>query len=98
MVSQGHFTKIGEYERICGELGLDDSEVAYIGDDIPDLTVLRRVGFSAAPANARPEVKTEVDWVTASGGGCGAVRELMDRILKTQQKWELAVNRMLGNS
>jgi 3-deoxy-D-manno-octulosonate 8-phosphate phosphatase (KDO 8-P phosphatase) len=98
VVSQGHFTKIDEYERICSEFGLDDVEVAYIGDDIPDLPVLRRVGFSAAPANARSEIKAEVDWVTTSSGGCGAVRELMDRILKTQQKWEPAVRRMLGNS
>ncbi|MCK5739453.1 HAD hydrolase family protein [bacterium] len=97
VVSQGHFTKIGEYERICRELGLADTEVAYMGDDILDLDVLRRVGFSVAPANARPEVKAEVDWVTASSGGCGAVREWIDRILKTQQKWELVVKRMLGH-
>ena len=96
VVSQGHFTKIGEYERICRELGLSDAEVAYIGDDIPDLPVLRRVGFSVAPANARPEIKAEVDWVTAGSGGEGAVRELTDHILKIQQKWELALDRMLG--
>jgi 3-deoxy-D-manno-octulosonate 8-phosphate phosphatase (KDO 8-P phosphatase) len=63
-----------------GHLGLADDEVAYMGDDLNDLPLLRRVGLSAAPADARPEVREAVHFVSRAGGGRGAVRELCDLI------------------
>lgn len=94
VVSQGHFNKLGEYERIKNEMNLDDSEIAYIGDDILDLCILERVGFAAAPQNARPEVKSQVAYVTRANGGNGAVRELIDMILKEKGLWDQAVSLM----
>ncbi len=96
VVSQGHFNKLTEYEQIKQSLAVSDLEVAYIGDDILDLDVLRRVGFSIAVANARPEVKSEVDYITATSGGKGAVREVVDLILKTQNRWHTVVDQMLS--
>jgi len=96
IVSQGHFNKLTEYEQIKQSLAVSDLEVAYIGDDILDLDVLRRVGFSIAVANARPEVKSEVDYITAASGGKGAVREVVDLILKTQNRWHAIVDQMLS--
>jgi 3-deoxy-D-manno-octulosonate 8-phosphate phosphatase (KDO 8-P phosphatase) len=69
--------KLAGYAQLA-HLGLADDEVAYMGDDINDLPLLRRVGLSAAPADARPEVLAEVHFVARSPGGRGAVRELCD--------------------
>ncbi len=62
-------------------LGIADEEVAYMGDDVNDLPLLRRVGLSACPADARPEVREAVHLVARSPGGRGAVRELCDLVL-----------------
>ncbi len=83
---QGSIDKITPFEEIKNIYSLDASEVAYVGDDILDLPLLRKVGFSAAPANAVREVKTKVDYVSKAGGGQGAVREIIDLILKAQKK------------
>ncbi|HHJ53226.1 MAG TPA: 3-deoxy-D-manno-octulosonate 8-phosphate phosphatase, partial [Caldithrix abyssi] len=80
-------SKLPEYEKIKKELNLSDDEIAYIGDDILDLPVLKRVGFSVAVANARDEVKAACDYVTLNSGGKGAVREVIDKILKRQDKF-----------
>lgn len=68
-------------------------EVAYIGDDIPDLPVMSRVGLSMAPANARPEVQAAAHWVTRSPGGNGAFREVAEFILKAQGLWKPILER-----
>lgn len=96
VISQGHFHKLTAYQQLKTELAFEDAEVAYIGDDILDLGILRVVGFSVAVANARPEVKAEVAYITQQAGGHGAVREVIDLILKTQDLWDLAVARMLN--
>ncbi len=87
VISQGNFSKLPEYEKIKNELNLSDDEIAYIGDDILDLPILKRVGFSVAVANARDEVKAACDYVTLNSGGKGAVREVIDKILKRQDKF-----------
>ena len=69
------------YQQIKTRLGLADSEVAYIGDDEPDLPVLRQVGFSAAPADALEVVKRSVHYVCKRTGGKGAIREVIEKIL-----------------
>jgi 3-deoxy-D-manno-octulosonate 8-phosphate phosphatase (KDO 8-P phosphatase) len=66
---------------VLRELGLQWSQSAAIGDDWPDLPVLARCGFSAAPANAHPEVLARADFVTQRSGGQGAVREVCDLLL-----------------
>jgi len=81
-VYQNQEDKIVAYRDITTRLGLADDEVAYVGDDEPDLPVLRIIGFSAAPADAVPAVVNEVTYVCRSRGGHGAVREVVDLILQ----------------
>jgi 3-deoxy-D-manno-octulosonate 8-phosphate phosphatase (KDO 8-P phosphatase) len=91
VVQQGVLNKVAGYERIVSDLGLADAEVAYMGDDIVDLAVLDRVGLSAAPADAVAEVRARVDWISTATGGHGAVRELIELVLRAQQRWESIV-------
>jgi 3-deoxy-D-manno-octulosonate 8-phosphate phosphatase (KDO 8-P phosphatase) len=87
-VYQGHIEKIPILQEILGKAGLTKEEVAYIGDDLTDIVVMRRVGFAIATANARPEVKPCAQYVTEAAGGQGAVREVCELILKAQGHWE----------
>ena len=82
-VFQGVSDKLEVYERIKEEFGLRDSEIAAMGDDIPDIPILKRAGFSGAPADAVPEVKKVAKFVTTLPGGKGAVREFIDYLLKS---------------
>jgi 3-deoxy-D-manno-octulosonate 8-phosphate phosphatase (KDO 8-P phosphatase) len=86
-VYQGHTEKIPILEEILADSGFDGSEVAYIGDDFTDVVIMRRVGFAVATANARPEVKAAAHYVTQRAGGDGAVREVVELILKAQGLW-----------
>jgi 3-deoxy-D-manno-octulosonate 8-phosphate phosphatase (KDO 8-P phosphatase) len=86
-IYQKQATKLGPYEEILRATGADDSEVAYVGDDLPDIPVLQRVGLAVAVANAVPEVKRSAHYVTARSGGEGAVREVIELIVKAQGKW-----------
>ena len=86
-VYQGHIEKIPILEEILAAAKIDRSEVAYIGDDLTDLVILRRVGFAIATANARAEVKAAAHYVTQARGGEGAVREVVELILKAQNRW-----------
>lgn len=80
-VFQGITTKLTAYEALLQQFKLSDQAVAYMGDDLPDLPVLTRVGFSIAPANAVLPVRQKVDWVTNREGGNAAVREACEFIL-----------------
>ena len=79
------------YETLLAELGLEDHDVAFMGDDLLDLPVLGRVGLAAAPADAVPEVKATAHWVSHARGGDGAVRELTELVLKSQDRWDALV-------
>ncbi|MCK4437153.1 HAD hydrolase family protein [bacterium] len=83
--------KGGAYEKILDKYHLRDEEVAYIGDDLHDLPILKRVGLSMSVANGRKEAKEIANYVTKLGGGQGAVREAVEIILKAQGKWEEAI-------
>jgi 3-deoxy-D-manno-octulosonate 8-phosphate phosphatase (KDO 8-P phosphatase) len=83
-VYQGHIEKIPIIEEILADCSIDPRHVAYIGDDLTDIVVMRRVGFSIATANARPEVKRIAHYVTEAPGGSGAVREVCEYILKAK--------------
>ena len=87
-IYQGHIEKIPVLEEILKDAGLDKDEVAYIGDDLTDVVVMRRVGFGIATGNARPEVKQVADYVTTAPGGSGAVREVAELLLKAQGHWQ----------
>ncbi|MEX1139645.1 MAG: HAD family hydrolase [Bacteroidota bacterium] len=84
-VYQNMENKAETYSAIKARLNLSDREIAYIGDDEPDLPVLEQVGFSAAPANAVPAVRSAVDYICKRAGGAGAVREVIDLILATRK-------------
>jgi 3-deoxy-D-manno-octulosonate 8-phosphate phosphatase (KDO 8-P phosphatase) len=86
-VYQGHIEKIPIFEKILAEANVQPEEVAYMGDDLTDLVVMRRVGFAVAVANARPEVKRGAHYVTEASGGNGAVREVIEIILEAQGFW-----------
>jgi len=87
-VYQGHTEKIPILEEILADAKVATEEVAYIGDDFTDVVIMRRVGLSFATANARPEVKPIADYVTQAPGGSGAVREVVEVLLKAQGKWD----------
>ncbi|HIE65164.1 MAG: HAD hydrolase family protein [Nitrospira sp.] len=83
-VYQGVRDKVKAYQQIAKKYQLEKESVAFIGDDLIDLPLLRQVGLSVAVANAVDEVKKRVDWVTQRRGGEGAVREVVDFILSAQ--------------
>lgn len=83
--------KLPAYEDILKKAGVAESAVAYIGDDLPDIPVMRRVGLAAAVADAVPEVKRAAHFVTKSRGGEGAVREVVELILKAKGLWRKLV-------
>src|SRR5580704_5048022 len=86
-VYQGHIEKIPILEEILADAKIEPAEVAYVGDDFTDITIMHRVGFAVAVANARAEVKHEAHYVTQAVGGEGAVREVVELILKAQNTW-----------
>lgn len=94
-VYQEVHNKLEAYEKILKKHDLRDEEVCYIGDDLIDLPVLRRVGFSVAVVNSPEEVVKGVDYVTRTPGGGGAVREVVEKVLKFQGKWEEILKRYL---
>jgi 3-deoxy-D-manno-octulosonate 8-phosphate phosphatase (KDO 8-P phosphatase) len=87
-VYQGHIEKIPILEEILRDSGCAASETAYIGDDLTDVVVMRRVGLAIATANARVEVKAQAHFITTQPGGSGAVREAIEMILKAQGLWD----------
>jgi len=85
---QGHIEKIPILEEIMKDAGLRAEEIAYIGDDLTDVVLFRRVGLAVAVANSRTEVKQSAHYITAAKGGCGALREVAEILLKTQGYWD----------
>ena len=90
---QGALSKLEPYLEILDQHGLTDEQVAYVGDDVVDLPILRRVGFSATVADAVAEVVPLVDYVASQGGGRGAVREICDLLIKASGRWEELTSR-----
>ena len=86
-VYQKVFNKKDVFEKILKKHQLSPDEAAFIGDDIVDIPVLKRVGFSVAVADADAIVKKSVDYVAKNNGGHGAVREVCEMILQAQGKW-----------
>lgn len=80
--------KLVAYEHLIEKMGISDKEVAYVGDDIVDIPIFKRVALSVAVADATEETKAEAMIVTENRGGRGAVREICDLILKSNGKWK----------
>lgn len=94
-VYQGTMSKTEALAELVAKYSLTVDQVAYIGDDLNDLPVMIRVGLPCAVANASPEVKQHAQLVTNHTGGNGAVREVIEYILKAQGKWENIINTYL---
>jgi 3-deoxy-D-manno-octulosonate 8-phosphate phosphatase (KDO 8-P phosphatase) len=81
-------------EKIAAQTGVVPEHMAYIGDDLPDLSLMRRVGLSIAVADAHEIVLKKADWTTSAAGGCGAVREVCEALLQAQEKWEKLIDQL----
>lgn len=86
-VRQGAETKLDSFEELLTEAGIEDSEVAYIGDDLNDIPLLMRAELAVAVANAAEETRSVAHLITRAAGGFGAVREVIEIILKSQGRW-----------
>lgn len=95
-VVQTRAEKRQAYQRILSEVNLIDDQVAYMGDDLLDLPILGRVGLAAAPADAADEVLARVHWASRHPGGRGAVRELIELVLRAQDRWDAVLTQQLG--
>lgn len=87
IVHQGVANKLDTYVTVRDAHGLADDEVAYMGDDLVDLPILERVGLSAAPSDAVPDVTAVVDFVSTLAGGRGAARDLIEHVMRVQSRW-----------
>ena len=85
--------KMPAYEEIVQKAGVSDSAVAYVGDDLPDIPVMRRVGLAVAVGNAVPEVKKTAHYTTKALAGHGAIREAVELILKSKGIWEALIDK-----
>lgn len=94
---KGQVDKRDAFDQLKSTLGLADEEFAYIGDDLPDLPIIKQVGLGVAVANAVTAVKEFAVWVTNQSGGNGAVRELSDLILNAQEKQDIALTRYFAS-
>lgn len=86
-VVQGTHLKAPAVEKILKKAGVPPEAAAFVGDDLPDVPAMRRVGLAIAVADASPETRAAADWVTRAPGGRGALREIVEVILKAQGRW-----------
>ncbi len=90
IIKQGIGEKLSVVKQIAEENELSMDAIAYIGDDLPDLPVIQAVGLGVAVADAAEEVRQGANWITTTPGGRGAVRELVEALLKTSGRWSSA--------
>jgi 3-deoxy-D-manno-octulosonate 8-phosphate phosphatase (KDO 8-P phosphatase) len=95
-VFQGVVQKLEPYRRFLTEAGLRHEEVCVVGDDLPDLPLLHNCGLAVAVADACAEVRADAHYVTQAPGGRGAVREVIELILRCQGQWQDVVERYRG--
>ena len=87
--------KFVAFEEILANTKISPDRICYVGDDVQDLPILAHVGFPVATSNARPEVLFRVAYVTRATGGNGALREVVELILRAQNKWDSAIAEFL---
>lgn len=95
---QGSADKVSALNELLKKYRLTIDHIAYVGDDLNDLPVLSRVGFACAVANAVPEAKAKAHYIANREGGRGAVREIIEYILKAQDKWDWVVAQYEGTT
>jgi 3-deoxy-D-manno-octulosonate 8-phosphate phosphatase (KDO 8-P phosphatase) len=98
IVAQGGSDKRAGYSEILAANGFTDEAVAYMGDDLVDLPILGRVGLATAPADAVDEVRARAHWVSRFPAGRGAVRDLVELLLKAQGRWDRLVETYLHDA
>jgi 3-deoxy-D-manno-octulosonate 8-phosphate phosphatase (KDO 8-P phosphatase) len=96
LVRQGIENKCLTVHSICEETGLTPAEVCYVGDDLPDLAAVEQVGLGVAVADAAEEVRQAADYTTSVGGGRGALREVVELLLKNTDRWEAVIRKYSG--
>ena len=94
-VRQGDPDKIKAFAEVLRLAGVEENEVAYVGDDLPDIPLMQRSEFAVAVANAVAETRSVAHYVTRANGGGGAVREVIEIILKSQGRWQDLVDQYL---
>ncbi len=94
-VYQGQRDKVGAFEDMLAKAGVSKDEVTYVGDDVIDLPVMRRVGLSIAVRDAEPVVKQYAHWITSRHGGKGAVRDVCEFIMQQQDTLDAALHKYL---
>ncbi len=87
-VHQGVHDKAAVLDALCARMGLCSGDAGFIGDDLSDIPAMRHAGFSAAPANAAPETRAAATFVCSADGGMGAVREAIEALLRSQNRWD----------
>jgi 3-deoxy-D-manno-octulosonate 8-phosphate phosphatase (KDO 8-P phosphatase) len=92
-VLQGYKRKLAGLAKLARVAKVPPERMCFVGDDLPDIPVMEKVGFAVAVAGARPEVIRAAHWVTERGGGRGAAREVAEKILKAQRKWRSIIAR-----
>ena len=93
IVRQGVKDKLHVVRSICEELYLQLSQVAYLGDDLPDWAVIKHVGLGVAVGDAAEELQQDADYVTSLPGGQGVLREVIELLLKNTNRWETVLRR-----
>jgi 3-deoxy-D-manno-octulosonate 8-phosphate phosphatase (KDO 8-P phosphatase) len=94
----GTSAKMGKLEEFKKESGFEDQDFCYVGDEMIDLGIMKKVGFSVAPADASVEAKGVADYITKVGGSKGVVREIAEFILKAQGKWNTVIDKISKSS
>ncbi|ALM52114.1 KdsC family phosphatase [Halomonas huangheensis] len=94
-VQQGVERKLPALKQLCEQLGIDLDQVAYCGDDLPDLPCIRYAGVGISVPGAPAYIREQADWVTESAGGHGAVREICDQLLVSQGHWQSVLDTYL---
>ena len=94
LIFDGISDKAGVFDEIQQCTGISAENIAFVGDDIPDLALMQRIGVSIAVADAHENVRAYADWVTSAPGGAGAVREVCEAILKSQGTWDNILEHM----
>jgi len=95
-VYQGQLDKIKAYEEVVSKIGVDDETVAYVGDDVVDIPVMRRVGLAVAVHDAHPAVVQHSHWQTPHGGGLGAARDVCEMIMEAQGTLDKVMGKYIG--
>jgi 3-deoxy-D-manno-octulosonate 8-phosphate phosphatase (KDO 8-P phosphatase) len=95
-VVQGCEDKLGAFVETLGEAGVTPAEVAYVGDDLNDIPLMLKSGLAVAVADAAPETRECAHYVTTAAGGFGAIREVVELILKAQGRWDDRVRSYLN--